>query len=89
MNVNRQIAQHRARIRTMKQQAMIGAVMLVVLLALCISAFILHWHIILKVLVIIPLLGMLAHVAAPYTRIKDHQEKIRQLQKMHGIDSDD
>ena len=85
MNVNRQIAQHQARIRMMQRQAIFGGAILAVLLALCASAFVFEWHVTLKVLLIVPPLGTLLHAAAPYTRIRDHRQKIRELEDKYGV----
>jgi hypothetical protein len=86
MNVNRQISQHQARIKMMQREALIGGVTTALLMALTICAFAFHWHIVLKVLLLLPTLGMLAHAAAPYTRIRDHRRKLRELEARKDSD---
>ena len=80
MNVNRQIAQHKARIALMKRNAFWGAIMLIVLVPLTVCAFVLNWHPLVCALLTLPTLGTIAHAAAPYTRIADHRRKLRELE---------
>ena len=80
LDVNRQIAQHRARIKMMQREAAFGGLALAALLALSICAFAFRWHPLIKGLLILPTLGMLVHSAAPYTRMSQHRRKLRELE---------
>jgi hypothetical protein len=86
LDVDRQIAQHRARIATLKRDAVIGGVTLAVLLALVACAFGFEWHPLIKALLVVPTLGMLFHSAAPYTRMSEHRRKLRELEDLKGSD---
>ena len=87
MDVDRQIAQQRARIALMRRDAVIGGLILAALVVLTVCAFVLKWHPLLKAFLLIPTLGMLAHSAAPYTRMKEHRRKLVELETRKGGDS--
>jgi len=84
LDIDRQIAQHRARIATMRRDAVVGGLILAVLLVLTACAFVLHWHALLKALLIVPTVGMLFHAAAPYTRMSEHRRKLEELEARKG-----
>ncbi len=84
MDINRQIAQHRAQIAIMRRDALLGGLLLAALLMLTTSAFVLRWHLVIRVLLLIPTLGMLFHAAAPYTRMSEHRRKLKELEMQRG-----
>ena len=84
MDINRQIAQHRARIATMQREAVIGGLITVVLATATLCSFAFQWHPVIRALLLVPTLGMLAHAAAPYSRIKEHRKKLVELEAKRG-----
>lgn len=84
MDIDRQISQHRARIAALRRDAIIGAIILAILLALTACAFAFGWHPLLKAVLIVPTLGMLLHSAAPYTRMAAHRRKLAELERQKG-----
>ena len=86
MDIDRQIAQQRARMATLRRDAVIGGLILVVLLVLTTCAFVLHWHPLLRALLIVPTLGMLFHSVAPYTRMSDIRRKLEELETRKNND---
>jgi len=80
VNINRQIAQHHVRIRTMQRAAVLGGIVLACLLTLTVCSFLFQWSGGVKALLIILCIVNLLQAPAPYTRIQGHRRKLRELE---------